>query len=117
MTSLRAFTFASSSSGSARAGSSDEDRAELADACHRVLERPFTGPVRDEHELRLVADALLPHALERDPVPAEHAGDLRQHAGTVLDAGEDVVLALHLGHRADRALVDAGAAHASSAGL
>src|SRR4249920_3949466 len=86
------------------------DPRESAEHAHRLLERALAGAVGDEYELRVVAEPLLPHALDRDLAAAEDAGDLGQDAGAILDAKQDVVLARHLVHRADRPLVEARAA-------
>src|SRR5437764_15069441 len=78
-----------------------------------LLERSLAGPVRDQDELGPLAGPLLPHALDRDLVFAEHAGDLCQHAGPVLHVEQEVVRPLHLLHGTDGAIQIARAAEAA----
>src|SRR3990172_6415705 len=92
------------------------DRGEVAQRGDGLLERALESTVRDEHELGVAARPLLPPAPDRDVALPEDARDLGEHARAGLDAEQDVVLAGHLGHRTDRALVEAGAPDAARVG-
>ena len=55
-------------------------------------QRALRGPVRDHHELRLVAVPVLPHRLDRNGVLRERRRDGRQHTRPVVHPKQEVVL-------------------------
>ena len=74
------------------------------------------GGVRDDHQLGVVAAALLAHGLDRHVVLGERLGDRGEHAGLVVDVDLHVVPGLGAAHRQDRQVGVRGLAGATDVG-